>query len=142
MLNIKSILNCARECNNLFAKELEYLQLKLFVRKINEIILSQDQLDSDISEHFDNAIKFLVEAKNKNSNVLVHCQLGKSRSVSIVIAYLIKVNRMTYEEAYKFVKEKRKVAFPNLGFVRQLREFNKQLRLEINPDYISNKSTK
>jgi predicted metal-binding protein len=30
-LDIKCILNCARECNNLFQKELEYLHLKLAV---------------------------------------------------------------------------------------------------------------
>jgi hypothetical protein len=48
-----------------------------------------------------------------------------------VLAYLIKIHKMTYEEAYKFVKQKRKVAFPNLGFVRQLKDLQKQMY----PDY-------
>jgi hypothetical protein len=39
----------------------------------------------------------------------------------------MKSEKMKFEEAYKFVKSKRRMAFPNLGFVRQLRGFEKSL---------------
>jgi protein-tyrosine phosphatase len=51
--------------------------------------------------------------------------MGKSRSTSFVIAYLMKYMAMNFESAYKLVKSSRKCAFPNLGFIRQLREFGK-----------------
>ena len=54
---------------------------------------------------------------------MVHCQAGVSRSVSIVIAYLIRKNRTTYENALETVRQKRPVANPNKGFVKQLLKF-------------------
>lgn len=59
----------------------------------------------------------------KNNCCLVHCIKGISRSVSFVIAYLMKYYSMNYEEAYSFLKKKRKCVCPNEGFVRQLKNF-------------------
>lgn len=39
-----------------------------------------------------------------------------SRSATVVIAYLIKWHKMSYEEGFKHVSERRKCIFPNLGF--------------------------
>jgi protein-tyrosine phosphatase len=41
--------------------------------------------------------------------ILVHCMAGVSRSVSLVIAYLIKHKDMNYEAAYTLVKSRRKI---------------------------------
>ena len=54
---------------------------------------------------------------------------GASRSVSIVISFLMKQNSWNFFEAYKFVKVKRKVASPNPGFVLQLRYYEVTLGL-------------
>jgi hypothetical protein len=40
----------------------------------------------------------------------------------VVIGYLMKINRWTYEQAYLFVKEKRQIVEPNIGFATQLRQ--------------------
>jgi len=45
---------------------------------------------ADISEYFEETNKFLDACKTKNEKVLVHCQMGVSRSASIVLAYLLK----------------------------------------------------
>lgn len=84
-----------------------------------------------IIDCFDEAFSFIQEARANGDNIFIHCQMGKSRSATIVIAYLIKYSNMSTEEAYKFLKEKRKTIFPNLGFMRQLREFEKKLKLGI-----------
>ena len=49
-----------------------------------------DELQADIKKHFDETNAFLYSCKKKNEKVLVHCQMGISRSSTIVLAYLMK----------------------------------------------------
>ena len=53
---------------------------------------------------------------------------GISRSSTIVIAYLMWKTQATYNEAYFFVKNRRKFIPPNDGFVQQLKIFEKLLK--------------
>jgi len=69
----------------------------------------------------------MEQACANNENVFVHCQMGKSRSVSFIIAYLMKYEKMKFDEAYIYVKKIRRLAFPNIGFMRQLKEYEKQI---------------
>jgi len=69
---------------------------------------------------------FLEEVKKKGGKVLVHCLIGKSRSVSIVIAYFILNMGYSYEKAYNHVKIRRFIAEPNYGFAKQLMELGKK----------------
>lgn len=50
----------------------------------------EDDPDVDINQHFQRTNDFLRSCKQKNEKVLVHCQMGISRSSSIVLAYLMK----------------------------------------------------
>jgi protein-tyrosine phosphatase len=75
--------------------------------------------------YFDEAYNFLgtnniilEKCRTEGKNALVHCQLGKSRSATIVIMYLMKHLGMTLREAFKYTKEKRYIVNPNLGFIR------------------------
>ena len=52
-----------------------------------------DELRSDIGKYFEQTNQFLHECHEKNEKVLVHCQMGISRSSSIVLAYLMKYVR-------------------------------------------------
>ena len=76
---------------------------------------------------FYECIEFLDAARSAGGKVLVHCVQGVSRSVSVVIAYLIFKEKMNYDEAYEFVKSHRGIASPNIGFVIQLMLFHKRL---------------
>ena len=58
--------------------------------------------------------------------ILIHCQQGVSRSCSVVIAYLMCKEGMTYDDALKAVKRKRSVCKPNVGFEIQLREWGER----------------
>ncbi|KAI5782796.1 protein-tyrosine phosphatase-like protein [Pyronema domesticum] len=60
-----------------------------------------------------------------NGRVLVHCVEGVSRSPSIVLAYLMSERGMSYKQALRVVKLRRGVVCPNLGFERQLKEWEK-----------------
>lgn len=69
----------------------------------------------DITKYFDETYEF-IEENLKNSNVLVHCQAGISRSPTIIIAYLMKKNKMTFLEALNHVFALRNEINPNNGF--------------------------
>lgn len=55
-----------------------------------------------------------------NSNVLVHCTAGKSRSATIVVAYLMRKNREAFESVLKRVRDKRSIE-PSGNFIGQLK---------------------
>jgi ribosomal protein L18 len=73
----------------------------------------------------DEALAFIERARADHPacRVLVHCVLGKSRSASAVVAYLVRHRGMTLRQAYLHVLEQRKavvVVRPNRSFVAQL----------------------
>jgi len=54
-----------------------------------------------------------------NKPVLVHCHAGMQRSATIVACYLIHYYKMTPEEAIRFIRSKRPVAFfPKPNFLQ------------------------
>jgi len=77
--------------------------------------------------HFQSALDFIEEARRRNARVLVHCHAGISRSSTVVIAYVMKHMNLAMAQAYQFVKSKRPIIAPNLGFVGQLMEFEQGL---------------
>lgn len=60
----------------------------------------------------------------RNKRIYVHCRAGISRSVTLVIAYLMFRRRQCFESAYAEVKQRRSRAFPNAGFREQLSLWN------------------
>jgi hypothetical protein len=94
-----------------------------------------DNKGEDLVPHFDAAFRFIEEGSHWG-NVLVHCHKGISRSVSFVIAYLIRKNGFTYDEALQYVKSIRPFVQPNEAFERQLRLFETRE----NPSLISTES--
>ena len=50
----------------------------------------------------------------------MHCKAGRSRSVSVVIGYLVSAERYTLKQAYALVRTVRKGVSPNLGFMTSL----------------------
>ena len=74
-------------------------------------------------DHFDECIDFINNAKKNNTKVLVHCRKGVSRSVTVVISYLMVTHKISFEEALNIVRKKRPLADPNPGFRKQLIDY-------------------
>ncbi|GJJ77839.1 hypothetical protein EMPS_10198 [Entomortierella parvispora] len=80
---------------------------------------------------FPTAFRMMDEAtmgSKEGGKVLVHCQLGVSRSASLVIACVMRSQGMGLSEAYDFVKTKSGVISPNMSLMYQLAEFEKDLQ--------------
>lgn len=85
-------------------------------------IPSYDITSFDLSEFFNQGSEFIKEGTSGNNRILVHCIYGKSRSVSLVISYLMTHKNYKYEDALALVKNQRPVANPNDSFIKQLKE--------------------
>nr|AFK39190.1 unknown [Medicago truncatula] len=96
-----------------------------FVYKVIDVA---DKEDTNLKQHFEECFDFIDEAKSNGGSVLVHCYAGRSRSVTIIVAYLMKSRGMSLSEALQHVKCKRPQATPNRGFIRQLEDFEKSLQ--------------
>lgn len=67
------------------------------------------------------------KVRKMNGVVLIHCMAGISRSVTLTIAYLMAHFGMSMQDAYQYVKDKRPAISPNLNFMGQLVEFEREL---------------
>ncbi|KAI9371544.1 protein-tyrosine phosphatase-like protein [Aspergillus egyptiacus] len=81
-----------------------------------------DVEDENLLEHFPSAIEFIKSGLDAGGGVLVHCAMGKSRSATICIAYLLhhKRNAFTPQSALALLRESRPLCEPNPGFMEQL----------------------
>ncbi|XP_047238376.1 dual specificity protein phosphatase 26-like [Girardinichthys multiradiatus] len=89
-------------------------------------IEAHDSCNNDMSINFQAAADFIHRGLSTGGKVLVHCHVGVSRSVNLVLAYLMLKQKLTLVEAICAVKDNRGV-IPNRGFLRQLIKLDKQL---------------
>ena len=101
----------------------EYYPNKFVYLKLNLL----DTENQNIKQYFNEAGEFINKALNEKGKVLVHCHAGISRSSTICLAYIIKYKKIGFDKALKMVREKRSKISPNLGFEKQLREYQKEL---------------
>lgn len=119
-------------------------QLKQQHRPITYLKINiDDSMDTDIKSHFDRATRFIHDAlqqqndnndnndNDKNNSCLVHCKEGKSRSVTMLIAYGMRFQNMTLEQSYNNIMQVTN-GRPRMndGFKRQLMEYELELMRE------------
>lgn len=114
-LGITNILIVAEELRINFKDDFIYKKLEV-----------QDTPWENIAKFFDETFDFVEEAKG---NVYIHCAAGVSRSASVVIAYVMRKEGKTLEEALEFVKGRRYAVNPNDGFRKQLKEYEEKLKI-------------
>lgn len=71
------------------------------------------------------AIEFMDSAVQLPNCLLVHCQMGKSRSATTVIVYLMLKERITFWDALVQTVAVRHVVTPNRGFCSQAKAVEK-----------------
>ena len=112
------IVNCTKDIPDYFEDDFDYQRVD--VKDVN---------DADILPHLHRLSDYIEEFRKNNpeEKVLVHCFMGSSRSATIVIAYLMKYEKLRRRDALNFCKEKRELVNINTDFFAQLLDFEKTL---------------
>ena len=119
-LKINFILNCAIECED---KNLPS-EIKYYHAKINDCPYFQ------LNSFLDKTNSFINQAKLSGGNILIHCQLGISRSTSCLIAYMIKYLDYSTITALQYIKKCRPHVMPNFGFLQQLKNYENKIKIK------------
>ena len=90
---------------------------------IHKKVFVADTPSENIIKYFGESINFM----EGDEKVLVDCKAGASRSASFVVAYIMWKLNKTFEEALDYVNKKRSIN-PNIGFIEQLKMFEKLLK--------------
>lgn len=90
----------------------------------------------NIDDYFDESNKFIDDAlvNNPDAKIMIHCQKGISRSVTLLLAYLVfksnetkKIDKseidVTIQTLLNDVKTHRPIADPNAGFIDSLKRY-------------------
>ena len=109
--NVKSVVNVTSNIPNFYEPDgVDYFNIS--INDNGEETYSYDDLEASYN----------YICSNNTDNILVHCVFGRSRSVTIVLYYLIKKYNYTLEDALEYVKDKRYCINPSIIFIDNLRE--------------------
>ena len=117
---IKTIINVTYNHENIKYNNIKYYKIET-LDNVNQPIL-----------YVVNRVINIINENKKNDNILVHCYVGKSRSATCVIAYLMKEYNMTLEKAFIYTKERRNMINPNHGFINQLMKYELYIDKKVN----------
>ncbi|KAK9078159.1 hypothetical protein SSX86_002216 [Deinandra increscens subsp. villosa] len=113
-LGISRVLNTVPACQNLYKNSFTY-----------------HCLPDSPTLAFDNAVDYLEQCEKDKARVLVHCMSGKNRSPAVVMAYLMKSRKWTFDQSYQWVKERRQSVDLNPGILQQLQEYAQNIQAEV-----------
>jgi len=77
-LDIKTIISAIPTFNPPYSDSFEYIHIPLY-----------DDVTENISKHFNQITTILKDKLDNNQKVLIHCMVGRSRSVSLGLAFII-----------------------------------------------------
>ena len=94
----------------------------------------EDEKDDDNSEKIRKILpesnEFIQSCLTDGGKILVHCKAGKSRSVTLVVAYLMVLTNYGYQQIINTVQKRRWCAQPNFRFAQVLRSFYENIEKE------------
>ncbi|KAL5717466.1 hypothetical protein ACHQM5_010461 [Ranunculus cassubicifolius] len=100
-----------------------------------------DNEDTNISNLFEEASDFIDNVEKIGGKVLVHCFEGKSRSATVVLAYLMLRKKFTLLDAWNTLKRAHRRAQPNDGFAKTLLDLDMKLYGKVSMEWQHRKPT-
>lgn len=98
-------------------------------------IRAEDHPNADLLQYFERGVRYIDQALSSKhgetgGGVFVHCAMGKSRSATLVCAYLIWKYNLSPAAALEQLCEGRPICDPNPGFKEQLEVWSKICRAD------------
>ncbi|RZR96081.1 hypothetical protein BHM03_00025034 [Ensete ventricosum] len=121
--------------------EASRLRLTMKLRDFNKLTKISDSDDEDISNLFDEASDFIDYVEHSGGKILVHCFEGKSRSATVVLAYLMLRKGLTLSEAWSMLRKVHRRAQPNDGFANTLLDLDMHLHGKASMEWQQRKPT-
>lgn len=106
---ISSIINVTLEHSNYFEEHFDYYNIEI-----------RDEIDASFDSNFKKCLEYMKEQIDNNKKVIVHCNQGRSRSVAVIIGYLMKYHKYNFDDAYNMLKGKKEEININENFKTQL----------------------
>ncbi|KAE8682846.1 Ubiquitin-associated (UBA) protein isoform 1 [Hibiscus syriacus] len=91
----------------------------------------RDMESENLLDYLDPSLGFIGQSR-KEGSILVQCFAGVSRSVAIIMAYLMRTQQLSQEGALESLKLSCEFVRPNDGFLEQLKMFEEMGTLETN----------
>lgn len=93
--------NSIFSCNRKFKLKIKVFRLLdivfLFSKNIKYLLIhAHDSPQQNIYKFFEESIEFIHKARTSGGAVFVHCRVGMSRSVTLVIAYIMSSNAKSF----------------------------------------------
>ena len=121
-LGITSIVNATLELPTVAYQKQDTIQIAV-----------EDRVTAKLNIYFDLIADKIQQVHHGGGKILIYCRAGQSRSATLCIAYFMKYHNMTYEQAFQYVKCRRPIIHPNVGFVHQLKAFEERLKKKPEP---------
>lgn len=103
----------------------------LTIDSLNHLVFNliiKDNSSENIHRFFEPVLKYISDAVKNNQQVIICCAAGISRSVILLLAFILKFSDISnVDGAIEFVKKYRPCIKPNDGFIAQLNEYNKSI---------------
>ena len=109
--NIKIVIRLSEDIN----KSIYSNNIKFYNFEIEDNFLYKKKIIQFSIEIYD------IINKNSNVNILIHCNEGQSRSVSVIIFYLMTKYKYDYNKCHSLIKDIKSDINPNASFITMLK---------------------
>lgn len=84
--------------------------------------------NSKLTNDLDMLTELMRTRSLEGKRILVHCQCGVSRSASLIVAYVMRMQQWGLHESYEWVKSRAGSISPNMTLIFQLMEWGKSIQ--------------
>lgn len=94
----------------------------LLTNKIRHRIQIEDEPNAPIEQYFVTSALWIQKQRESGRKILIHCAKGKSRSVTLLISYMLQYPNP--DDLLFMIRKERTIVDPNSGFMNKLRQLS------------------